>query len=307
MVKRKRFGEILIEAGIITDATLQAALVRQKACGKRIGQILEETGKITEKAIAIVLARQFGLKTVKNLAARSCTREVLSLIDRETAFEHLVFPLKREHNVLFVAITNPLDLATLDSLTFRTGLKIVTLVTTPSEIQGAIRAHYDGGGGLPHQDEWTVLVVDDQEFFRTVTSVTLEKEGYAVLQAKSGLEALKLAREHSPQLILLDMIMPRMDGPQTFRELQVYQDTRRIPVIAMTARATPEQEAAVLQAGYFDFIAKPINPLRLTARVNRAIHTVYGPAPWKNGQPAGMPSELQPAGYPNLRTVTGWA
>ncbi len=279
MQKRKKFGEILVEAGILSEATLQAALARQKITGKRLGQILEEGGKISEKVIAVVLARQFGLKTVKNLAARSYPAELLNLVERSKALENQIFPLRREQMTLHLAMTNPLDMAAMDVVSFRTGLKIVPHVTTPSEILAAIQAHYLGGGPYSTSGNWKLLIVDDQEFFRAAARATLDKQGYDTILAGSGAEALQLAREHAPHLILLDTVMPRMDGYQTFESLQSFRQTRSIPVIAFTSRASAEEEALALDLGYFDFLAKPFNPVRLAARVKRALQISYPAQP----------------------------
>ena len=81
MSKRKRFGEILIEAGALTEETLQKALIRQRGTGRRLGLILEEMGVISEREIALGVARQFHLKTVSNIAKHLFPFEVLALID----------------------------------------------------------------------------------------------------------------------------------------------------------------------------------------------------------------------------------
>jgi DNA-binding response OmpR family regulator len=67
------------------------------------------------------------------------------------------------------------------------------------------------------------------------------------------------------------MVMPRMDGYEMFRALQDNSTTRNIPVIALTSKAAAEEEAKLLERGYFDFIAKPINPVRVAARARRAL------------------------------------
>ncbi|HXV21324.1 MAG TPA: response regulator, partial [Desulfuromonadales bacterium] len=123
---------------------------------------------------------------------------------------------------------------------------------------------------------WTVLVVDDQEMVRLAIVAALRKEGYSLLQASNGAEGLKIALQQKPHLIITDTVMPRMDGYEMFRALQANLDTRDIPVIALSSKAAAEEEAMLLERGYFDFVAKPINPVRLTARVKRALRLVYG-------------------------------
>ncbi len=285
MSKRKRFGEILIEAKVVTEPVLQLALEKQKGSGKRLGQVLEEMGVVTEKDTAVALARQFGFRTVQNLASYSFPGEVLALFTSETALKKNLFPLKVDQKTLYLAMVNPLDMDTIDDIAFRTGLRVVPCVTTPGEIQSAVHQHYLGG--RPEQPEedssdwWTVLVVDDQELVRSAVIAALKKEGYQTLEATNGADGLKAACHHHPHLIITDTIMPRMDGFEMFRALQATPNANKIPVIALSSKSAAEEEARLLDAGYFDFVPKPINPVRLLARVRRALKVAYG----SNGPP----------------------
>ncbi|WP_432823322.1 response regulator [Trichloromonas sp.] len=286
MSKRKRFGEILVDAKVVTEPVLQLALEKQKGTGKRLGQVLEEMGVVSEKDTAVALARQFGFRTVQNLASYSFPEDVLTLFSSETALKKSLFPLKLEQKNLYLAMVNPLDMDTIDDITFRTGLRVLPCVTTPGEIQAAVHQHYLGGRpNEPQQDAsdwWTILVVDDQELVRSAIIAALKKEGYKILEADNGADGLKVACQHHPHLIISDTVMPRMDGYEMFRALQAHTTASKIPVIALSSKSAAEEEAKLLDAGYFDFIPKPINPIRLLARVRRALKTAYnsnGPPP----------------------------
>jgi CheY-like chemotaxis protein len=276
MSKRKRFGEILVEAGVLNEASLQEALTRQKGSGRRLGQVLEEMGVVAEKDIAVAVARQFGFKAVRDFAKYVFPEALLRLVDGEQALKSLIFPLKQEEKTLYLAMVNPLDMETIDNLSFRTGLRIVPCVTTPTEIHEAVHAHY-----LPKQpsreqaDWWNILVVDDQEMIRLAVSAALRRQGYGMIEAGNGAEGLKAALQQKPHLIITDTVMPRMDGYEMFRALQGNAATRHIPVIALSSKASAEEEARLLDQGYFDFVAKPINPVRLVARVKRALRIAY--------------------------------
>jgi len=282
--RRKRFGEILVEAGACSEATLQGALQKQKGSGKRLGEVLEEMGVVSEKDIAVVLSRQFGYKTVRDFAKFNFSPELLALVDGDQALKALVFPLKQEERTLYLAMVNPLDMGVIDNLAFRTGLRVVPCVTTASDIQEAVSRHYlqQGEQKGAKGDWWTVLVVDDQEMVRLAVVAALRKEGYSLLQAENGAEGLKLTLQQKPHLIITDTVMPRMDGYEMYRALQANAGTRQIPVIALSSKAAAEEEAKLLGMGYFDFVAKPINPVRLAARVKRALRLVYG----EGGPPA---------------------
>ena len=114
--KRKRFGEILVEAKVVDEHTLNRALEKQRGTGRRLGQVLEEMGGVTEKDIAAALARQFGFKTVANIAKASFSNDLLKMTDSDTAMNKMIFPLKKEGGSLFLAMVNPLDIETIDNL-----------------------------------------------------------------------------------------------------------------------------------------------------------------------------------------------
>lgn len=282
MQKRKKFGEILVEANVVSEDVLTRALERQRGTGRRLGQVLEELGVVTEKDIAVVLARQFGFKTVANIARASFTPELLAFVGAEAALSKLIFPLKQEANSLYLAMVNPLDIEVIDNLSFRTGLRIIPCVTTPTEIQAAVNRHYydKTENQVKEADAWwTILVVDDQELVRSAIVAALKRQGYNLLEAENGADGVKLAVQQKPHLIISDTVMPRMDGYEMFRTLKSNAQTKQIPIIALSSKSSAEEEAKLLDMGYHDFIAKPINPLRLVARVKRALSLVYGDNP----------------------------
>lgn len=278
MRNRKRFGELMLEVGIVDEATLRSALARQKSSGKQLGQVLEEMGVVTERDIAVAVARQFGLRTVRNFARFSFSESLLRLVDADTALKSLFFPLKLEKGALLLAMVNPFDRDVHDYFSFRHRLKVVPCVTTPSEIQTAINRHYlkNTEDARMEKSCWTILVVEDQASVRTAIAAALQKERYEVVQAENGAEGLKTALQVRPHLIIADTMMPRMDGLEMFRTLQSHAITRGIPVVALTSKAMAEEEAKLLDQGYFDFIAKPVNAVRLAARVRKALRSVYG-------------------------------
>lgn len=283
--RRKRFGEILVEAKVVSEEALNRALERQRGTGRRLGQVLEDMKVVTEKDIAAALARQFGFKTVANIARATFPAEVLALVEAEAALKKLLFPLKLEGSTLYLAMVNPLDMEVIDNLSFKTHLRIIPCVTTPSEIQAAVNQHYyqqDSKSSESAQELdnwWTILVVDDQELVRSAVVAALRREGYALIEAENGADGVKQAVQQKPHLVVTDTVMPRMDGYDMFRALQGNQNTKHMPVIALSSRSTAEEEAKILGMGFYDFIAKPINPVRLVARVKRALKMVYGNTP----------------------------
>ncbi|MBV8053529.1 MAG: response regulator [Acidobacteriaceae bacterium] len=98
---------------------------------------------------------------------------------------------------------------------------------------------------MPLSNAKTVLIVDDSKFFRTATERTLTKAGYSVITATDGEEGLHVAREQMPGLILLDMLLPKLDGPSVLHQLKADSKTRKIPVLVLTSLSQRNEEKLV--------------------------------------------------------------
>ncbi len=120
----------------------------------------------------------------------------------------------------------------------------------------------------PPKDEDKVLLVDDNTTNLQLLHETLDGRGYKLLIAKNGGTALAIAHKALPSLILLDIMMPEMDGYEVCRRLKEDERTARIPVIFITALSDDEDEAKGLKMGAVDYITKPINPELVRARVH---------------------------------------
>ena len=112
--------------------------------------------------------------------------------------------------------------------------------------------------------EACVLVVDDDREIVQAIALLLEKEGYRVLRAYNGLEALELACERSVQLILLDVMMPRLDGLSALMKIR---EKRNLPIIVLSAKSEDSDKILGLSMGADDYVSKPYNPQELLARV----------------------------------------
>ena len=105
----------------------------------------------------------------------------------------------------------------------------------------------------------TVLIVEDNELNMKLFTDLLNAHGYDTLQTKDGMEALTIAREHHPDLILMDIQLPEVSGLEVTKWLKEDDDLRSIPVIAVTAFAMKGDEERIRQGGCEDYIAKPIS------------------------------------------------
>src|SRR4051812_14654673 len=115
----------------------------------------------------------------------------------------------------------------------------------------------------------TVLLVEDNEDNRIIYATALRYAGYSVIEAITGTEGIRQAREGKPDLILMDISVPEIDGWEATTILKADPDTRHIPVVAVTAHALPGDEERSMAAGCDGYLAKPIPPAMLIAEVDR--------------------------------------
>jgi|UniRef100_A0A7C5EL69 two-component system phosphate regulon response regulator PhoB len=125
----------------------------------------------------------------------------------------------------------------------------------------------------------TILVVEDEENIRELLRYNLEKEGYRVKVAASGEEALKLARVMPPDLILLDLMLPGLDGLEVCRVLKQDPVTRPLPIIMLTAKGEEADIVTGLELGADDYITKPFTLRVVLARLRAVLRRIQGPMP----------------------------
>lgn len=123
----------------------------------------------------------------------------------------------------------------------------------------------------PNAVEQKVLLVEDNEDNRIIYATALRYAGYHVLEAISGTEGVRLAREHLPALILMDISIPEIDGWEATTILKADPATKHIPIIAVTAHVLPDDEERSRKAGCDGYLAKPISPGSLLSEVDRRV------------------------------------
>ncbi len=116
-----------------------------------------------------------------------------------------------------------------------------------------------------------VLIVDDEKDLVDLVRYHLEKEGFQCLQASDGLTALRLAREQRPGLLILDLMLPGLDGLEICRQLRRDPMTASLPIIMLTAKAAEVDRVVGLEVGADDYIVKPFSPRELVARVKAVL------------------------------------
>ena len=139
------------------------------------------------------------------------------------------------------------------------------------------------------QPNRTVLIVDDEKSLRDALEMTFSREAYQVITAADGPEALEKARTSVPDVVLLDVMMPGMDGYEVCRKLRSHYRTRHIPVILLTAKGTEEDKLEGLEGGANDYVVKPWTKRELVQRVRNHLE-------WAKTQKAVNPLTGLPGG-----------
>jgi CheY-like chemotaxis protein len=127
---------------------------------------------------------------------------------------------------------------------------------------------------MTNGNQKTVLLVEDNEDNLVVYRTILEHVGYRVIEARDGEEGVTQARQEMPDLILMDISIPKIDGWEATQRLKADSATRKIPIIALTAHALEEDRQKAVQAGCDGYLAKPVEPRRVVQEVERFV----GPA-----------------------------
>jgi two-component system cell cycle response regulator DivK len=105
----------------------------------------------------------------------------------------------------------------------------------------------------------TVLIVEDNDKNMKLARDVLQAKGYQTLEAETGEEGVRLAKERTPDLVLMDIQLPGINGIEAFKQLRADPKTARIPVVALTASVTPTDRSQITAAGFDAFVGKPIN------------------------------------------------
>lgn len=117
----------------------------------------------------------------------------------------------------------------------------------------------------------TVLIIDDEPLILKATAIRLKAEGWSVITARNGPDGLTMAAVNKPDVVLLDVMMPGMDGWQTLRELKTNPATASIPVVVFTAKEYEHGKRDALERGAADFFGKPFDPLMLARCLARLV------------------------------------
>ena len=117
-----------------------------------------------------------------------------------------------------------------------------------------------------------ILIIEDQEDNRTILRDLLSAAGYALIEAVDGHEGVKLARSERPDLILMDIQLPGLDGYEATRQIRATEELKSVPIIAVTSYALSGDEVKARAAGCDGYVTKPFSPRELLAKVREYLH-----------------------------------
>jgi DNA-binding response OmpR family regulator len=120
----------------------------------------------------------------------------------------------------------------------------------------------------------SVLIVDDEPLTRNLLRLMLERAGFAILEAEDGLKALEVVANASPDVLLLDVMMPNMDGITVCETLRAQAKTAVLPIILLSARTSPEAVRMGLEAGANEYLGKPVSRNELISTIREVLQTV---------------------------------
>jgi DNA-binding response OmpR family regulator len=127
-----------------------------------------------------------------------------------------------------------------------------------------------------------ILIADDSDTMRAMLGARLRADGYDVIEAGDGEQALTAARTGGPDLLILDNVMPKLDGLAVVRALRADPATRAVPILMLTGKAGEDDREDGLRLGVDDYLSKPVSPRELSARVTRTLTRGARPQ-WRPG------------------------
>jgi len=239
-------------------------------------------GLMSESEAYAALASVAGLPFV-SLEGRVVSELALRLVPEGLARQYQVVPLSLDHGVLTYATCRPPDAAVQRDLSFASGRGAEAVLTTRSAVRWALDRWYSKERELARpaarplaadtQDcpgertRHRVLVTDDEPITRMLVRLMLEREDYEVLEAGNGREAVEIVARERPDVLLIDLNMPEMDGEAAIVHLRRAPVPVTIPIIVLTSDTESRVERRVLDLGADDYITKPFDPAVLLSRV----------------------------------------
>ena len=150
-----------------------------------------------------------------------------------------------------------------------------------------------------------ILVVDDEAVLVETIAYNLEQAGYQVMTAADGASALEVARREAPDLIVLDVMLPEMDGLEVCRQLRRERSTTAVPILMLTAKGDEIDKVVGLEVGADDYVTKPFGRRELLARVRALLRRSEFALAHEDGNAQSAPGEISPSPVPGRELIAG--
>jgi len=121
------------------------------------------------------------------------------------------------------------------------------------------------------KENTTILIADDEPTNRYIIKLALSQDGYKLIEAKNGEEAIQLAKKHTPDIILMDAMMPKMDGFEAIKKIKNDEELNKIPILMITALNSQEDKIKAFESGANDYLSKPFEPEELYLRIQKLL------------------------------------
>jgi len=273
------FGTALVRDRIVTAEALAAAISHSVDTHVPLQDALVGLGLVEERLAYLTLASAAGLPyaDVRAIEPSPLARR---LLPAPVARHYEVLPVSVDDREIRYATADPSDPAANRDVSMAAGRAAHAMLACRSDLTAAL-ARSAGPGRIEQagplgQIETSsasrrrVLIVDDEATTRTLVRLLLERDGFEVLEAVNGREALELAARRDPDLIVMDLVMPELDGYGAIAELRRQPSHAATPIVVVTTEEGPAVEQRVITLGADDYILKPFEPTVLTSRIKSA-------------------------------------
>jgi CheY-like chemotaxis protein len=276
-------GGLMVDAGWMSRADLAKAERHAQQNGLSLVDAVVALGLASEEDGYRLLARVAGAELV-SLDEVPPSELAIKLVPEHLARQFHALPLRVDNRTLIFATCLPLDPQTSAEIGFASGRRAVAVVATRTSVRLALDRYYPGtrvirkigpvpageDPGASTRGQSRVLVCDDEPITRLIVKLMLEREGYEVIEASDGAEGVVAALRDKPDLTLMDLTMPVVDGYEAIKRIRGHHDQAAMPIIVLTADEGEGVERRVLELGADDYLLKPFDPPVLLARVGAA-------------------------------------
>jgi len=274
------FRQALGREPVMAPAGLERALQHSLTSGLALQDAVVALGLIDESTAYRLLAAaaQLPFADLHNIQPSPLARH---LVPPSILRRHEVLPLAVDDKEVRYATATPVNPEADRAVSMSTGRGTVAMLTCRTDLRAAL-ANYTAGGTPPPAETRigspkdavsarpSVLIVDDEATTRTLVRLLLERDGYRVIEAFNGRHALDVVGAQDVDLVVMDLLMPELDGYGAIRALREQKQHATTPIVVVTTEEGPSVEKQLLDLGADDYILKPFEPTVLTSRIKAA-------------------------------------